>query len=322
MGSITDTPGQWWQLKEIEFYTSKDGSGDKVAPSKAMASTFKGDINESENKAEKAIDGDASTFWSTSDKYKFEWIGVEFDAPQTIGSIKMQLTDPMMGPAMVIVEKSFDGEWWSRSTEFADMKEWGSEMQLYSLIQMDQVPKSFFALRSQENPRFCVGVRARPHPTDDKADPLPLTEDAMLEVQICDDNTVTQYWTTDDETRPMLKNALDKSLVMHINGTTAAGTGLSAKQCRDDCPEGFEDDVFVYAEEVGGGLMHNKNQPHLVGYPKGGALEEGTEIVLDVCGAEGDTATIASCGDKKMAQFELLPMFILEAEKQTIACAP
>merc|ERR1711907_23445 len=210
MGSITDTPGQWWQLKEIEFYTSKDGSGDKVAPSKAMASTFKGDINESENKAEKAIDGDASTFWSTSDKYKFEWIGVEFDAPQTIGSIKMQLTDPMMGPAMVIVEKSFDGEWWSRSTEFADMKEWGSEMQLYSLIQMDQVPKSFFALRSQENPRFCVGVRARPHPTDDKADPLPLTEDAMLEVQICDDNTVTQYWTTDDETQPPLLRAVTR----------------------------------------------------------------------------------------------------------------
>merc|ERR1719321_2109975 len=60
--SITDTPGQWWQVKELEFYTSTDGSGDKVAPSKAMASSFKGDLNESENKAEKAIDGSADTF--------------------------------------------------------------------------------------------------------------------------------------------------------------------------------------------------------------------------------------------------------------------
>merc|ERR1719486_810060 len=73
--SITDTPGQWWQVKELEFYTSANGSGDKVVPSKAMASSFLGDLNESENKAEKAIDGSADTFWSTSDKYKFEWIG-------------------------------------------------------------------------------------------------------------------------------------------------------------------------------------------------------------------------------------------------------
>jgi hypothetical protein len=135
--SITDTPGEWWQLKEIEFYTSADGSGDKVAPSKAMASTFKGDQNESENKAEKAIDGSMDTFWSTSDKYKFEWIGVEFESPQEIASIKMQLTDWQMGPAMVIVEKSLDGEWWSRSTEVADMKDWANSMQVYPLITMN-----------------------------------------------------------------------------------------------------------------------------------------------------------------------------------------
>merc|ERR1719327_530273 len=85
--SITNTPGQWWQLKEIEFYASTDGTGDKIAPSKAMASTYKGDINTSPHKAEKAIDGDPETFWSTSDKYKFEWLGVEFDEPKTIGSI-------------------------------------------------------------------------------------------------------------------------------------------------------------------------------------------------------------------------------------------
>merc|ERR1712086_1036537 len=101
--SITDTPGEWWQVSEIEFYASADGSGEKVAPTKAMASTYKGDINTSENKAEAAIDGSTDTFWSTSDEYKIAWI-------------KMQLTELNMAPAMVIVEKSLDGEWWSRST--------------------------------------------------------------------------------------------------------------------------------------------------------------------------------------------------------------
>merc|ERR1711934_85195 len=95
--SITDTPGQWWQVKELEFYTRANGSGDKVVPSKAMASSFLGDLNESENKAEKAIDGSADTFWSTSDKYKFEWIGVEFETPQEIASIKMQIVSSFVG---------------------------------------------------------------------------------------------------------------------------------------------------------------------------------------------------------------------------------
>jgi len=320
--SITDTPGQWWQVKELEFYTSADGSGDKVAPSKAMASSFKGDLNESENKAEKAIDGSADTFWSTSDKYKFEWIGVEFDTPQEIGSIKMELTDEFMGPSMVIVEKSFDGEWWSRSTEITSMGDWGTSKVTYPLIAMNKVPKSLFAFRSQENPHFCVGVRPTPHPTDEKADPYPLFEDAKLEVQICDDKTNTQYWQLSDDPRPMLKNAADQSFVVHINGSTTVGSALSAKQCRDGCAEGFDDDVWKYAGDAAGGLAYNKNQPNLVLAPKGGALEAGVDVVLDACGAESDTAEIGACADKSSARWELLPMFILEEGKQTISCAP
>ena len=42
-----------------------------------------------------------------------------------------------MGPAMVIVEKSFDGENWARSTEISDMLDWGRKMQMYPLIDMD-----------------------------------------------------------------------------------------------------------------------------------------------------------------------------------------
>jgi len=320
--SITDTPGEWWQVSEIEFYASADGSGEKVAPTKAMASTFKGDINTSENKAEAAIDGSADTFWSTSDKYKFEWIGVEFDAPQEIASIKMQLTELNMGPAMVIVEKSLDGEWWSRSTEVADMKEWGDKMETYPLITMNHVPTSIFAFRSQDNPRFCVGVRPTPHPTDEKADPFPLAEDAVLEVQICNDNTNTQYFALDEMPRPMLKNAADQSFVLHINGTTAAGTTLGVKQCRDGCPDGFDDDVWAYGGEAAGGVAFNKNAPNLVLYPKGGVLEEGTEVTLEACGADGETAATAACADKPLARWELLPMFILEDGKQTVACAP
>lgn len=318
--SITDTPGQWWQVRELEFYSSTDGSGEKASPVKAMASTYKGDLNTSPNKAEKAIDGQKDTFWSTSDKYKFEWIGVEFAEPQDIRSIKMELTSEFMGPAMVIVEKSFDGEWWSRSTEISNMKEWGTTMQLYPLITMDTVPTSLFAFRSQENPRFCVGVKPTPHATDPKADPYPLADDATLEVQICDDNTNTQYWQL-GQSRPMLKNAADQAFVIHINGTAGAGAKLSVKQCRDGC-EDFTEDVWTYGAESDGGLLRNKNQPELVMVPKAGALEEGAEVELQVCGSQGNTASIAECSGQTQAQWELLPMFVLEEGKQTVACAP
>merc|ERR1711959_20503 len=320
--SITDTPGQWWQLKELEFYATQDGSGDKLTPAKAMASSFKGDLNESENKPEKAIDGSADTFWSTSDKYKFEWIGVEFDAPTEVLSVKMQLTEEFMGPSMVIVEKSMDGEWWSRSTEISRMGDWAESMVNYPLIAMNTVPKSLFALRSQENPHFCVGVRPTPHPTDEMADPYPLFQDAKLEVQICDDKTNTQYWQLAELPRPMLKSAQDQSFVVHINGSAAVGSGLAVRQCLDGCPDGFDDVLWQYAENAAGGLAYNKNQPNLVISPKGGVLQEGVELVLEACGAEGELADASACADKGTARWELLPMFILEQGKQTISCAP
>eukprot|EP00656_Telonema_subtile_P031028 TRINITY_DN33_c0_g1_i1.p1 TRINITY_DN33_c0_g1~~TRINITY_DN33_c0_g1_i1.p1 ORF type:complete len:456 (+),score=129.77 TRINITY_DN33_c0_g1_i1:60-1427(+) len=319
--SITDTPGEFWELKELEFYSSVDATGEKIE-GKAMSSTFKGDVNDATHKADKAVDGDLATYWSTSDKYKFEWIGVKFDEPQDIRSIKMQVTEAKNAPSMVIVEKSFDGEWWSRSTELADMKSWGESLQTYPLVAMDNVPKSIFSFRSQQNPRFCVGVRPTPHPTDEKADPYPLAEDAKLEVQVCDDNTNTQYWQLDALPRSMLKNAGDQSFVAHVDGSTAAGTGLSVKQCREGCAEGFEDDLWQFGAGAKGGLAFNKNQPHLVLSPKGGVLEAGTEIILEVCGAEGETAESPSCADKTGSQWELNPMFILEAGKQLIACAP
>merc|ERR1711865_297552 len=53
-------------------------------------------------------------------------------------------------------------------TEIPEMKEWADQMQLYPLITMNKVPKSVFAFRSQNDPRFCVGVKPTPHPTDDK----------------------------------------------------------------------------------------------------------------------------------------------------------
>jgi len=321
--SITDTSGDWWQIKELEFYSSAEGSGRKILEKRALASSYKKGGNT--YKPENAIDNSGETFWSAANKYKYEWIGVEFEEPMEVGSVKMQLVDWQFGPAMVVVEKSLDGEWWSRSTEISDMKDWATTLQLYPLIQMATVPPSVFAFRSQEDPTFCLGVRTTSIlvnsslPASEQGDPVDICDFARLEVQVCDSDRTTQYWALDED--QVLRNAEDQTYVMHVNGSTADKTELSVRKCTDGRSDGFEDDVWEYVE-TGGGIIRNQNQPHLLAYPKGGQLTEGTVVSLEMCGAEGDTALFEDCESNIHARFELLPMFVLEAGVQTISCAP
>lgn len=295
--------------------------GTRLRPKKVMASTYKGDLNTSPYKPDSAMDGKEDTYWSSSDRYKFEWIGVKFDKPMNVGSIKMKIRKDTEGPAMVIVEKSMDGEWWSRSTEIPKMEEWSKgDGRVYPLIQMNSLPSSVFAFRSQKNPHFCVGVRPTPHPTDEKAEPYALFEDAKLEIQICDDDTNTQYWVlSDDEPdRPMLKNAADQSFIAHVEGTD-----LTVRQCKDGCSE-YTEDGFGFSEGEEGGMAYNFNKKNFIFYPKGGNdLAAGTEVVLETCGDDvTEPAKIEACADKELGQWELLPMFILEPGKETEGCAP
>jgi len=314
MRSITKATGQYWQVKEINFFESADGSGNAVK-GKAIASSFKGDVNTSTNKADKAMDGKADTFWSAANDLKFEWIGVEFESPKDIRSIKAQLSDWMMGPTMVIVEKSMDGQEWSRVNEVSSMGNWGKSAQVFPLMSMDKIPNSVFALRSQKNPRFCVGVKPTPNAQDKKADPYPIFEDAALEVQVCDDNKNTQYWQFGS--KGQLQNAANQAFYLHTAKDPAEGGALSVKECKEGCPT-FTNDFFDFAAEAKGGLMFSKKKNGLVIAPKGGALKAGTAVEFGNCG----DADIKKCADKQHFQWELNPMFVLEKGKQTVACAP
>lgn len=222
--------GEYWQIKEIEWFESKDGSGNAVSKDhfeKATSSTYKdspkpGQPDTSKHQPMMAMDGDPKTFWSSSSDIKFEYVAVKFKTPKDIRSIKCQLESVNMGPAMVIVEKSFDGMNWARSTEISEMLSWGNKMQLYKLIDMDVVPQvSTFSLRSQVNPSFCVGVKetAAEDPEDP---PLPLEEGAKLEIQKCSDSRSTQYWQLRGDF--LLGNAKDVNMVIHVGA-------LQEKEC-------------------------------------------------------------------------------------------
>merc|ERR1711977_294694 len=279
MRSITKSVGPFWQLRTLQFFESKDGSGTPVtveAPNSedeqlgAHSSTYKGapkpgQPDTSPHKAAMAVDGPETkygddkeglkgeyTFWSSSADLKFEFVSVKFKSPKDIRSVKAQLSSAMMGPTMVIVEKSMDGEIWSRVNEIANMQEWGKKLQLYPLITMDRVPKSVFALRSQKNPVFCLGVKPTPNTEDEEADPFPIFENAALEVQKCDDNKNTQYWQLTGGQTTRLQNAADQTFVLHMDKAENGGK-LTVKACKDGCKD-FKNDVFAFAAEAKGGL--------------------------------------------------------------------
>jgi hypothetical protein len=335
--SIANAVGEYWQLSEIEWYESKDGSGNPVGADqfdKRTSSTYKdspkpGQPDTSEHRPEKAMDGDTATFWSSSSDIKFEYIAVKFKTPKDIRSIKMQLASENMGPPMVIVEKSSDGENWARSTEISDMKKWGSKLDMYGLVDMDAVPTvSTFALRSQENPRFCVGVRETP--AEDPEDPaLPLEEGAVLEMQPCSDARTTQYWQIRKDF--LLANAKDSDMVVNVDALQNGAT-LSMKkyQCDTDeetgeelCPSWGANSKFNFAEEAKGGLMFSKtdNNGNLVMQTEN--LEEGVQVKYGECGSDGEQPSdVANCASITGARWELKPMFLVEPKRMAIGCAP
>jgi len=237
------------------------------------------------------------------------------------------------------MEKSFDGEDWSRVVEISDMKEWGKKLQDFPLLPMDTVPDSVFALRSQKNPAFCVGVKPTPNADDPKADPFPIFENAELQLQKCDDNKNTQYWQLVNGQIPWMQNAADQSFKMHVD-KAEGGSKLTVKQCKEGggCGDdkSFSNDKFAFGAEAKGGLMMGKGtlQNLVITAAK---LEEGAAVTLQECTApppppakgkaavDPEPADVTKCDklkDKTLSQWELKPMFILEKGKQTVSCAP
>jgi len=336
MRSITNAVGEYWQIKEIQFFESADGSGNAVSADhveQTVSSTYKdspapGQPDTSEYRAEKAMDGDDTTYWSSSSDVKFEYFAVQFKTPKDIRSVKCQLEAENMGPMMVIIEKSFDGENWARSTEVSDMLDWDKKMETYPLVSMDVLPTvSTFSLRSQANPKFCVGVKETPA-EDPEDPPLPLEEGAILEMQPCADAKSTQYWQLRSDF--LLGNAKDVDVVIHVAALQDQGV-LDVKKyaCEqnDDgsetCPAWAANSMFQFAEEAKGGLMHSKSDNNANLVIRAENIDEGEEVKLGACGADGTTpADVANCASDSNGRFEAKPMFLVEPRKMAVACAP
>jgi len=327
--SLVKVPLEGWVLSKVQMLTSQDGSGEPVS-GEPISSTWRGMSDTppgTEFKVENAFDGSYDTVWESEDGEPGQWIGLKFSEKQDIQSMVMRTPDMVKGPAGVIIEKSDDGDNWGRVVEITDMRDWGTKDQLYKFVPMDQLPPSVFSIRSQKDTAFCVGVRTRKEdPEDEDSAIIDVEEGAVLELQKCLDDTVTQWWSF-DVNRGILHNAKDALWIGSPNGTVAAGTGFGIAKCTDGCKDA-KDSEFMYSDSIKGGFLRSKasvdgvEQANLVLAPKGNEFKEGVEVVFGTCGDDPNVPASLDTCDFKEAQWELLPMFTIEPGKEAIKCAP
>jgi len=281
-----------------------------------------------------AFDGKTGTYWLAGTNEKDEWIGQKFAAPQDIQSIKIKVLSSANAPSAFIIEKSDDGENWSREIEVTNCKTWEKKQETFAWAPYDTTPSSVFAIRSQAHPRFCVGVKPTPIPDDPEADPIAIKFHASLQVQLCDDMKIPQWWNFDK--RGLIHNSAGTEYIAHINATdSAAGSPFGVGECKKDCDKN-EADLLQYSEGLQGGFLRLKalTKNNLVLGPKdldkNGMPVVGTDVVLHECGDTKDLkdktktpdANINNCPKLKHSQWELFPMFQIEKSKRALNCSP
>jgi len=101
-----------------------------------------------------------------------------------------------------------------------------------------------------------------------------------------------------------------------------AGGQLVIKTCRDGCPQDTASE-FAYSDSVNGGFLRTKGAPNLVIGPKGKQVNGSIPLILNACGQNPQVAaSLRVCAEETHAQFELLPMFDIEPQKEAINCVP
>merc|ERR1711959_180903 len=217
-----------------------------------------------------------------------------------------------MGPSMVAIEKSDNGEQWSRAALIMKMGDWQKKEMTYEVGRMDKIPSSPFQVRSQVKPNLCMGVTPAFKKSDiDKENPIPLSDNDDIQLQPCDENKPESFWYFKPGVST-LQNALDSSYILHSKaGKPKAGSGAQAKFCvNNKCPDLEKVSSFKFEGGERGGLLRSAGQTNLVLSAE--KLEASKGLKFIECGGPTDVAKIQLCKENKNAQWELLPMFDLE----------
>jgi len=313
---------------EYEKKTDPSGKGGEAYLDSKLADA--GKKLEKPNPMKSAFDGNEKTYWQSATNEKDEWIGMKFANPVSLHAIKIKALAMASAPSAFIIEKSDDGETWSREIEVTSTKSWTDKVETFSWKPFNTAPESVFAIRNQHNPRWCIGVAPTPDPEDPEADPIPIKFGAALTVQKCDDMKIPQWWTF--AKNGLMHNSAGDEYIAHLNATDPKATSsLQIGKCGDGCADN-KADILQYVEGKGGGLIRLKTlgKNNLVLGATGGKPAEGAAVVLHQCGDTKEIkkpedypdASIGNCADLKHAQWELFPMFQIEKGKQAINCSP
>lgn len=283
------------------------------------------------------------TYWMSNTKQKDEFLGIKFATPVDVKKITAKVVDLAHSPPAFNVESSIDGDNWGRVVEVTIPKEWDESIQTYTWSPMDVQPNSVFAIRSQKDPSFCLGVREIPDPEEpDLITPTPIDYGTQVDVQRCSDTRIPQWWYVNPE-NGRIHNAAGDSYILNVgaNGTTVLndededgspdgapteGDDISIGRCTAGCAADTGN-LFTYSDSIKGGFWRLAGagwNNMVISMPTDGDgnIVEG-QATIAKCGDDGATpADLANCPDLVHAQFDLLPMFNIEMNKKAVECSP
>jgi hypothetical protein len=274
---------------------------------------------------------DDDSYWMSATKHKDEWLGVQFENPTDVLMIKMQVLNIGQAPPAFVIEKSMDGENWARAAEVLDTRDWADKLQTFKWAPMDTAPTSVFAIRSQKDPSWCVGVKEIPDPEEPElVAPTSIDFETILEMQRCTDKKNTQFWYFNKDGR--LLNAAGDEYMAHAKyaaGGPAPGFPMSVGRCVGECTD--KENMWDFYEYTGGskgGFMRFQAEGrtnHMLTPPTTGNDKKiaAGPVIVHRCGKNNAAvADIADCPEMEYARFELSPMFQVEPNKQAINCSP
>jgi hypothetical protein len=311
-----------WAVTKLELYTSSDATGTALAGEAIVSSVNE---NNEGTEGDKAFDGSEDTHWQANGMDSGEYLGIKLAEAKQVRSLKIMQPDDQKSVKQAVLEKSVNCVSWARVAEFPELDNSYGALATFTFESVDTIPSGVFQIRSRVDINMCVGVKPDDAELQDIADGVPqksLVPGNPLQVQTCNVDVLPQFWSFDGENR--LVNAANDATVIQVEldseGNPAEDGAMTLETCNDDCPD--INSSFNYNEGSGDGLFLHRLVTGLVMAPKGGALSDGTELVLTRCTAEGTDAEIAECAEKTFAQWDVPPMFTIETGKRAENCAP
>jgi len=308
-----------WQVTSASFFLSADGSGTALSGTAfSSGDQKKSDAAGKDGAAANAFDGKDDTSWIAKRMDAGEYVGLKLQEAKEVRSVSVKQLDESHGVKAAVLEKSNDCVSFARVAEFPNFAKSYGKTKLFAFNGLGTVPPGVFQIRSRHNVNACLGIKVPQSEAEDVKTGVPqksFDAGAAVEMQVCNIDATPQFFSFDEDKK--IVSAKHPAFVLTL-AAVKEGSGATMTECLNRC-KGINSS---FALDGNSGFLRHVTSPNFVLQPAGGKFTPGTSIVTSACGSSTTPAVLSNCKDKTFAQWDMVPLFMIEKGKKAINCAP